>query len=71
MFDVHPPQASAAVVCSCRGAEASGSGDTWAESAPRTRDRRGLRIALLSAAAAILLLGATAASVYGYVTIAR
>ena len=38
---------------------------------PPVRDRRGLRIALLSAAAAILLLGATAASVYGYVTIAR
>ena len=33
------------------------------------RDRRGLRITLLSAAAAILLLGATAAGVYGYVAI--
>jgi hypothetical protein len=38
---------------------------------PPVRDRRGLRIALLSAAAAILLLGATVACVYGYVIIAR
>ena len=33
------------------------------------RDRRGLRIALLSLATAILLLGAAAAGVYGYVAI--
>jgi hypothetical protein len=44
---------------------------TAATTPPSFRDRRGLRIALLSAAAAILLLGATAASVYGYVIIAR
>jgi hypothetical protein len=36
---------------------------------PPVRDRRGLRITLLSVAAAILLLGATAAAVYGYVAI--
>jgi hypothetical protein len=33
---------------------------------PSVRDRRAFRIALLSLAAAILLLGATAAAVYGY-----
>jgi hypothetical protein len=36
---------------------------------PSARDRRGLRITLLSAAAAILLIGVTAAGVYGYVAI--
>ena len=34
---------------------------------PSVRDRRGLRITLLVVAAAILLLGVTAAGVYGYV----
>jgi len=34
------------------------------------RDRRGFRIALLSAAAAILLIGATTAGVYGYAAMA-
>jgi hypothetical protein len=36
---------------------------------PSVRGRRGLRVTLLSAAAAILLLGVTAAGVYGYVAI--
>ena len=36
---------------------------------PSVAGRRGLRITLLSAAAAILLLGATAAGVYGYVAV--
>jgi hypothetical protein len=36
---------------------------------PSVRDRPGLRITLLSAAAAILLLGATAAGAYGYVAV--
>jgi hypothetical protein len=40
-----------------------------ATAAPSARDRRGLRTTLLSVAAAILLLGATAAGVYGYVAI--
>jgi hypothetical protein len=42
---------------------------TAATAPPSVRDRRGLRITLLSVAAAILLLGATAASVYGYVAV--
>ncbi len=36
---------------------------------PTIRERRGLRITLLSLAALILLCGAAAAGVYGYVTI--
>jgi hypothetical protein len=36
---------------------------------PSVRDRRALRIALLSAAATILLLGAAVAGVYGYVAV--
>jgi hypothetical protein len=36
---------------------------------PSVRDRPGLRITLLSVAAAILLLGAAAAGLYGYFTI--
>lgn len=35
------------------------------------RDRRGFRIALLSVATAILLIGATTAGVYGYAAIAH
>ena len=38
---------------------------------PSARDRRGLRITLLSLAVTILLLGAAAASVYGYVAISH
>jgi hypothetical protein len=47
--------------------------DTRAVSPPSSavRDRRGVRIALLSAATAILLLGATVACVYGYAAIAH
>lgn len=47
--------------------------DLRAPSAPSSvvRDRRGFRVTLLSAAAAILLLGATAAAVYGYAAIAH
>jgi hypothetical protein len=50
--------------------------DTRAAASPASpasrmaRDRRGFRITLLSAAAAILLLGATTAGVYGYAAIA-
>jgi hypothetical protein len=36
-----------------------------AQAPPATRDRRGLRITLLSIAVAILLLGTAAAGVYG------
>lgn len=36
---------------------------------PPVRTRPGLRVTLLSVAAAILLLGVTAAGVYGYVAI--
>jgi hypothetical protein len=36
---------------------------------PSVRTRPRLRVTLLSVAAAILLLGATAAGVYGYVTL--
>jgi hypothetical protein len=36
-----------------------------AQAPPATRNRRGLRITLLSIAVAILLLGTAAASVYG------
>jgi hypothetical protein len=39
--------------------------------APSIRDRRGLRITLLSLAAAILLLGAAAAGAYGYIEISH
>jgi hypothetical protein len=42
---------------------------TAATEPPSVRDRPGLRITLLSVAAAILLLGAAAAGVYGYVAI--
>jgi hypothetical protein len=42
-----------------------------AKAGPSTGDRRGLRITLLSLAAAILLLGAATASVYGYAAIIR
>jgi hypothetical protein len=38
--------------------------------APAARDRRGFRIALLSVAATIVLIGATTAGVYGYAAIA-
>jgi hypothetical protein len=38
---------------------------------PVVRDRRGFRIALLSVATAILLIGAAAAGVYGYAAIAH
>jgi hypothetical protein len=38
---------------------------------PSARDRRGLRITLLSVAVAILLLGAAAAAVYGYAALGR
>jgi hypothetical protein len=37
-----------------------------ATASPSIRDRRGLRVALLSLAAAIVLLGAAAAGMYGY-----
>jgi hypothetical protein len=40
-----------------------------AKAPPSTGDRRGLRIALLSIAVAILLLGAAAASLYGYAAV--
>jgi hypothetical protein len=36
---------------------------------PSVRSRPGLRVTLLSVAAAILLLGATAAGAYGYVAL--
>ncbi len=35
------------------------------------RDRRGFRIALLSVATAILLIGATTAGIYGYAALAH
>jgi hypothetical protein len=38
---------------------------------PSVRTRPGLRVTLLSVAAAILLLGATAAGAYGYVALAH
>lgn len=51
-------------------ADAGGAaGALSATTGPPIRVRRGLRITLLSLAAAILLLGATAACVYGYITI--
>ena len=42
-----------------------------ATTAPPARVRRGVRITLLSLAAAILLLGAAAACAFGYLTISR
>jgi hypothetical protein len=58
------------------GSHAASAAPTAAPTAASTgpvsvRARPGLRIALLSAAATILLLGAVAAGVYGYLAIGR